>query len=88
MSKVFVSYARQERRWAQWVSDALKPLGYTVWWDRDLVVGDQFASTIRSELDASQAVVVLWSDASWTSSWVQAEALAAHDARKLINVSA
>ncbi len=79
MADVFISYKRQDRAWAVEVDARLRKEGYTTWWDSSLVAGDQFTDTIQQELEWSKAVVVLWSENSRGSKWVNAEATHAHE---------
>lgn len=77
MSDVFISYARPDREAASSLAGILQVLGYTVWWDRDLVSGTDFGLVIQQELSLAKAVIVLWSAASVKSGWVRDEASAA-----------
>jgi TIR domain/Pentapeptide repeats (8 copies) len=45
-----------------------------VWWDRNLVAGREFRTTIEQELVKARCVVVLWSTASIKKNWVIDEA--------------
>jgi hypothetical protein len=77
MADVFISYASEDRAWAQRIAAALEQRGWAVWWDRKIVAGDAFDETIERELDAAKCVVVLWSKHSAASEWVKNEAAAA-----------
>jgi hypothetical protein len=74
MSDIFISYAREDRTVAESLAAAFARHGWTVWWDRKIQIGRSFSETIERELDAARCVVVLWSKASVTSSWVMGEA--------------
>lgn len=74
MADLFISYSRQDRQGAERIARRLEAEGWSVWWDQDLVAGEAWNESIGAELKAARAVVVLWSAASWTSRWVQAEA--------------
>ncbi len=56
---------------------ALKELGWSVWWDRQILTGQAFDEVIERELAAAKSVVVLWSRHSVQSEWVKNEATAA-----------
>ncbi len=84
MAGVFISYAREDRPVAQQLAQLLERNGYDVWWDRELVAGNQFADVIESKLDAAGAVVVLWSATSRKSYWVRDEAAVGRDRNRLI----
>jgi formylglycine-generating enzyme required for sulfatase activity len=74
MADVFISYAREDRSVAQRLAHALETGGRTVWWDREILPGKDFAELIAAELAAAKAVVVIWSPTSVKSGWVRDEA--------------
>jgi hypothetical protein len=84
MADVFISYAREDRDTAQRIAKALEAQQYTVWWDREILAGDQFDEVIERELDLAKSVVVLWSKNSVSSNWVRSEAAAASERNVLI----
>jgi hypothetical protein len=84
MAGVFISYAREDRPMAHMLAQILERNGYAVWWDRELVAGNQFAEVIESKLDTADAVVVLWSAQSRKSYWVRDEAAVGRDRNRLI----
>lgn len=87
MAGVFISYAREDRDTARALAEQLEANGYSVWWDRELVAGNQFADVIESKLDAADAVIVLWSQHSRKSYWVRDEAAVGRDRNRLIPFS-
>lgn len=66
MADVFISYAREDRDTAQRIANALETQRYTVWWDREILAGDQFDEVIERELDLAKSVIVLWSNSNET----------------------
>ena len=84
MTRVFLSYAREDERRARQIADALEKAGHDVWWDRDLASGTRYSEEIEQALNGAEAVVVLWSKKSISSPWVRDEAAAGRDASKLI----
>ena len=48
MIDVFVSYAREDRERAVWLVDVLERSGFSVWWDRDLVTGQNWQRELES----------------------------------------
>jgi hypothetical protein len=48
--------------------------GWSVWWDRHIRTGQSFDEVIQEALDASKAVVVVWTARSVKSQWVKNEA--------------
>lgn len=86
MADVFLSYAAEDRPLAAALGRALQAAGFSVWWDRDIHAGADFAQLIGRELAAARVVVVLWSSASVVSEWVRDEATQARDEGKLLPV--
>jgi hypothetical protein len=74
VADIFISYASEDREWAVRLSRAFESIGWSVWWDRDLLVGESFDLTIQRELDHAKVVVVLWSGLSVNRAWVRNEA--------------
>ena len=86
-TRVFVSYAHEDRPRAQAVIRALEAAGFEVWWDGLIVAGTAFAATTEQALEAAGAVVVLWSHAANGSHWVRDEATRGRDRGCLVPVS-
>ena len=86
MSDIFISYARTDREKIEKLASTLEAAGFSVWWDRQIVGGVEFSAEIESQLDASKAVIVVWSQAGIASPWVRDEASRAQRQRKLIPV--
>ncbi|MFK7844954.1 MAG: TIR domain-containing protein, partial [Rhodothermales bacterium] len=74
MADIFISYKREDREWAEALSQALETQGWTTWWDTRLAAGESFDRVIEQHLDAAKCVIVLWSKLSVESRWVIAEA--------------
>ncbi|MBL8546379.1 MAG: toll/interleukin-1 receptor domain-containing protein [Hyphomonadaceae bacterium] len=87
MARIFISYSRTDRPHAQQLAAALEARGHNVWWDRELLAGDAFRSTISHELKASDVCIVLWSPAAVGSKWVLDEADLASADEKLMPVT-
>ncbi len=86
MADIFISYARNDRPLAEKLSGDLTARGYQVWWDIELLSGDEFRQIILDELRAAKAVIVIWSENSVKSRFVCDEADEGHRANKLIPV--
>lgn len=84
MARVFISYCRSDRELIRKVAADLEAAGHQVWWDTQLVSGTAFRDVIDRELDAADAVIVIWTPSSNRSSWVVAEADHAMRLGKLI----
>jgi TIR domain len=88
MADVFISYSQQDREKARLIAAFLEAEGYSVWWDTSLLGGENFRKAIMTELGRARATIVLWTESSVHSDWVQSEAGRAHADRKLIPVKA
>lgn len=84
MVKIFLSYARDNEEIARALATALERAGHSVWWDRHIRGGSQYAEEIEAELDRADKVLVLWSPTSVKSAWVRDEAAAARDSGRLV----
>lgn len=74
MADIFVSYAKEDLPRARGLAEALQSLGWSVWWDRRLRPGEDFAKVIAAALRDARCLIVLWSKASVDSGWVRDEA--------------
>jgi adenylate cyclase len=87
LAKVFLSYARDDAPVAKQLAEGIGHAGHEVWWDRHLQGGSRFASEIDQQLKTAEAVVVLWTEASVDSAWVQDEAAEGRDSKRLVPVT-
>ena len=86
MTDVFISYKREERERAARVAEALGGRGYSVWWDAEILPGEQYRAVTLQILDSCRAAIVIWSPASMVSNWVLDEAQRALDRGVLVPV--
>lgn len=84
MSDIFISYASEDRSETEKLAKALELQGCSVWWDRSISIGKNYAIVIEEALDAAQCVVVIWSKHSVKSRWVRAEVAEAQRQGKLL----
>lgn len=84
---VFLSYQNEDRRLAETLSKALLDMGYSVWWDVNLLPGDDFQSEITSVIENAKTVIVLWTSKAVNSHFVRDEATLALKLKKLISTS-
>lgn len=87
MAQLFLSYSRADRAKAARVAAALEDEGRSLWWDRQLASGEDYATVIEREIEAAQCVVVAWSGTARDSLWVRAEANEALDQGKLVQIN-
>jgi adenylate cyclase len=86
VARVFLSYARADVDSAKALAELIGRAGHDVWWDRELHGGSRFTAEIDKALRDAEAVVVLWSEASLESAWVQDEAAEGRDSNRLVPV--
>lgn len=84
MSDLFISYSALDRPLVTKLAAELEGYGWSVWYDRNLVVGAPYRDDINAELVRARAVIVLWTKNSIGSDWVRAEAAKARADGKLI----
>jgi adenylate cyclase len=74
MADVFVSYSRSDKARVAPLVAAIEAQGWSVWWDPAIDAGQQFDDQIDAELQAANAVLVIWTPTSVASRWVRGEA--------------
>lgn len=85
---VFISYSRKDRPLAEAMAAQLARLGLDVWWDRDLLAGEDYRKKTAGIITQVAVAIVIWSRRSVDSEWVVGEASAARERRVLLPVSA
>jgi tetratricopeptide (TPR) repeat protein len=86
-ASIFLSYVREDAEKARALASFVERAGHSVWWDRQIKGGAQYATEIETALNASDKIVVLWSKRSIASAWVRDEAAVGRDTGRLIPVS-
>lgn len=84
---VFLSYSRADQPQVRILVEALEQAGLQVWWDDQIEGGAAFAKAIETALQASDAVIVVWSAHSVASDWVLDESAHGRDMKKLVPLS-
>ena len=82
--EVFFSYAHDDAALADAVLASLDARGFRVWFDQNLAGGERFKAVIDANIEASRAVVALWTPASIESDWVCYESTKARETNKLV----
>lgn len=72
-SRVFLSYAQSDRRFAERLAKDLAAAGFAVWSGQDVLPGDNWARKTGEALDESDAMVVIVSPDAAKSEWVRRE---------------
>jgi hypothetical protein len=83
---VFLSYARVDQPLADKFATALAGHGFDIWWDKLLGSGESYGDRIEAQLNAVDAVIVLWTAHSARSNWVRDEAAMGRDRDVLVPV--
>ena len=86
MTDVFLSYKREERDAARRLAEAIQKHGFSVWWDAEILPGEQYRAVTLEILQNCRAAIVIWSPLSVRSSWVLDEAQRALDRGVLVPV--
>ncbi len=84
MGHIFISYSHKDKVYAHTLAEALEARGFDAWIDHDIDYGASWPTTIRDKLDACDAFIVIVSENSSTSEWVQNEVTRAKRKRKPI----
>lgn len=79
MGQIFISYASEDTEFARRLAGAFEDQGWSVWWDKQIPPGMDYAQVIEAAVKKAQCVVVLWSQRSIRSRWVHTEAAAGAD---------
>lgn len=87
MSDIFISYKREDKEGAELLANKLTASGWKVWWDHDLLGGQDYDVVIERELNDAKCVVVIWSALSVKSRNVKDEARNAINRDILVPVS-
>src|SRR3982750_4228702 len=84
MANVFLSYDREDEPRARPIAARLERADHSVWWDRRIKGGREFAAEIEAALNAADKIVVLWSERAVKSAWVRDEAAVGRDTGRLV----
>lgn len=74
MADIFISYKREDKPHAEQLRQVLEHYGFSVWFDAELLSGDEFRPVILEMIDKCSAVIVLWSPKTVRSQFVIDEA--------------
>lgn len=82
MSHIFISYSKKDRDYARKLADRLLAEGFSVWIDDRIDYGEDWWRTIVTAIKDCAAFVVIMSQNSDDSRWVQREVTIADELRK------
>ncbi len=74
MSDIFLSYTKDDKARILPIVKLLKERGWSVWWDFNIPPGSKFPKVIQEAINSSSCVIVMWSENSVSSEWVEIEA--------------
>ena len=86
MADIFISYSSEDKTNVRLIAELLEQHGWSVWWDRQIPVGQKFDTVIEDELAKAYCVIVIWTRRSVTSEWVKNEASEAAQSGKLVPI--
>jgi hypothetical protein len=86
MADIFISYSSEDKTIVKLIAGLLEQKGWSVWWDRQIPVGQKFDDVIENELHKASCVLVIWTKRSVSSEWVKNEASEAAKMKKLVPV--
>ena len=87
MHDIFLSYASEDRERVRPLVERLEEHGWSVWWDREIPPGQTWTHMIADGLAATKAMIVVWSEVSVKSEWVEIEATKGKERGGLIPVA-
>ncbi len=73
MSHIFISYSHKDKEYVHRLQDALLNEGFEVWIDDRIDYGDEWPMVIQESLDGCDAFVLVATENSYKSKWVQKE---------------
>jgi hypothetical protein len=74
MADIFISYSSEDKTIVKQIAGLLENKGWSVWWDRQIPIGQSFDNVIENELHNASCVLVIWTQKSVSSEWVKNEA--------------
>jgi hypothetical protein len=73
MTDIFVSYAQEDFARVNPLVQELERQNWSVFWDRDIPIGQDWRSYIGRNLDEARCIIAIWSQHSVASEWVAEE---------------
>lgn len=86
MTQIFISYANEDKAFARRLARAFDNEDWSVWWDKQIPPGMDYAQVIEKAVHEAACIVVLWSQSSITSRWVHTEAAVGADRHVIATV--
>ena len=73
MGHIFISYSHNDKEYVHKLQEALLSQGFNVWIDDRIDYGTRWPKVIQDHLDGCDAFIVIVSENSFESEWVQNE---------------
>ncbi len=86
MADIFISYSSEDKTIVKQIALLLTNKGWSVWWDRQIPIGQKYDTVIEAELQKANCVLVVWTKRSVASEWVKNEASEAANKGVLVPV--
>lgn len=61
---IFLSYIREDQEEVRWLREELLSAGESVWWDQDIIPGENWEMKITQALESAYAVILCFSSSS------------------------
>lgn len=74
MSDIFISYSHEDLEQIRPLIRALQYTGWSIFWDRTIPAGRTWRQVIGAEINNCRCMLVVWSERSIISDWVEEEA--------------
>lgn len=84
MGHIFISYSRKDETYVTKLVEALENKGFEVWIDTEILTGGKWIEVINHKIDTCDAFVVVMTDYSKKSKWVNREVLYAIQEEKSV----
>ena len=75
MADIFLSYASEDRERVVPLVEVLEAAGWSVWWDRNIRLGESYDDAIDNAVKDARCVVTVWTKGSVVSRWVKNESM-------------
>ncbi|MCH8141966.1 MAG: toll/interleukin-1 receptor domain-containing protein [Proteobacteria bacterium] len=75
MADIFLSYSSEDRERVQPLVEVFQAAGWSVWWDRNIRLGESYDDAIDAAVKDARCVVTVWTESSVASRWVKNESM-------------
>ena len=75
MADIFLSYSSADRERVQPLVEVFQAAGWSVWWDRNIRLGESYDDAIDAAVKDARCIVTVWTESSVASRWVKNESM-------------